>query len=84
VHTFPVITQKLNFEFSINQILLISNAASDIEFITKILQMSSQKDGIAVSSFIRIYSSVKKPKGQTHFLRPVDLRSGQKRPIKCF
>jgi len=48
--------------------------ASDTEFITKILQMCSQKDGIAMLSFISIYSSVKKPKGQTHFLRPADLR----------
>jgi len=55
--------------------------ASDIAFITKILQMCWQKNGIAIFSFIRTYFSVnkakKEPKGQTYFVRLTNLRWGQ-------
>jgi len=53
VHTIPVIRQKLYFETGTPQILLISERGrrSNIEFITKILQMCCRKNGIVLLSF---------------------------------
>ena len=75
-HTFPLITQKFNFESSIHQILLSECGRliySNIAFITKSLQMCWWKNVIVLVSFnLKNYFSVKKakkePKSQLNFL----------------
>ena len=87
VHTSPVITQKLYFETGIPQILLISERGrrSNIAFITKILQICCRKKWNGNICFHRnLYQREKAkrvPKGQTNFLRPTNLRLGQKKPV---
>jgi len=63
-----MITQKLNFESSLPQILLIRMRASDIAFITNMCKYVAEKYGMAIFSFISTYFNVKKgQKAETHF-----------------
>jgi len=71
---------KIYLESRIPQISLTSERGrrSIIAFFTKSLQMCCPKNWIAISSFKGIIFSAKKPKDQTNFSRPTNLRWGQK------
>jgi len=82
-----VITQKLNFESNIPEILQISECGRLVKhLLQKFCKCVAERHGIARFSLIRTYFHVKKakkePKGQTHFFRPGNLRRGEKKPKK--
>ena len=82
VHTFPVITQKLNFESSIPQISLTLECGRLLWRLShKFCKCVAEKNETAIFSFTRTYFSIKmakkEPKRRTYFLRPASLRWGQ-------
>jgi len=77
---FQWLRKNLIWNLSSPQILQISECGRLIKhLLQKFCKCVVEKHVIAIFSLIRTYFHVKKPKGQTYFLRPGKLRWGQKK-----